>query len=116
MTLFIACLGERSLYAIEPQTSFCPLSHSRLSRSSIVHTSSNHHNQRLSVIPTPQIMIPQLKPELCLEIARHVKRVFPVYDGAIGSVENAINADQDTLLNLMLSSKVGEFSSTLGLD
>jgi len=51
-------------------------------------------------------MIPQLKPELYLKIAQHIRRSFPVHDGPLPSVETAINVEQDTLLNLMMVSKV----------
>ena len=41
-------------------------------------------------------MIPQLKPEIHLLIAKHVKRPYTVHDGRFPSVEKSINADQET--------------------
>lgn len=51
-------------------------------------------------------MIPQVKPEIYLLIAQHVKRSFPVHQCASAAVEHAIDGDQKTLLNLMKVSKV----------
>lgn len=53
----------------------------------------------------------QLQPELYLKIAQQVKRVFPVYDGAVPAIKKAINAEQATLVNLMKSSKVSSTST-----
>jgi len=51
-------------------------------------------------------MIPQLKPEIYLLIAQHVGRSFPVHQSPSPAVEQAIDTDQETLLNLMKVSKV----------
>jgi hypothetical protein len=53
-------------------------------------------------------MIPQLKPEIYLLIAKHVKRTFPVHHGAHAEVQEAIEIEQETLLNLMKVSKVSD--------
>ena len=51
-------------------------------------------------------MIPQLKPEIYLLIAQHVKRSFLVHHCPSPAIEQAIDKDQETLLNLMKVSKV----------
>jgi hypothetical protein len=53
-------------------------------------------------------MIPQLKPEIYLLIAKHVKQPFPVHHGAHAEVQEAIEIEQETLLNLMKVSKVSD--------
>lgn len=56
--------------------------------------------------PAPSTMTAHLDPELLLLIAKHVKRSFPVHDGSFPSIEKTINAEQDILRNLILTSKV----------
>jgi hypothetical protein len=63
--------------------------------------------------PTPSAMTPRLDPALLLLIAKHVTRSFPVHDGTFSAVGKAVNADQETLLNLMKTSRVSLLFSSL---
>lgn len=60
--------------------------------------------------PTPAVIPPTLTPEIYLMIAQHIKRPFPVHDAHLPSIEKRINAEQDTLLKLMQTSKVSRTS------
>jgi hypothetical protein len=64
------------------------------------------------VQPTPSAMTTHLKPEILLLIAKHIRRPFPKHNGRFATVEKAVNADQETLLNLMKTSEVSLFSSS----